>query len=235
MSKQALELPLPALDLTTSDSDGEADARASSAPPPARPANLKRSFFHVCSGLFALALLRLLPSKDWLIGVAAAFAVFAWTAETARKRSPAVNARLMRLFSPIAHAHEHTDVNSSTWYITALLLLAVFAKREAAEIGIVVLAFADPAAGTIGRRFGKTKIRANRSLEGTLAFIVAGTITAGAWIFLAQHATLGAAAIMALAASIIGALAEIFITKLDDNFAIPVAATTAAALAMTLV
>ena len=231
MSKQALELTAPPLDLAPA----EDDARASSAPPPARPANLKRSLFHVASGLFALALLRFLPGREWLVAVAGSFAVAAWTAEIARRKSPRVNALMMRLFAPIAHANEHTDVNSSTWYVTALLLLSLFAPLRAAEIGVVVLAFADPAAGTIGRRFGRIKLRANRSLEGTLAFVVAGTAAACAWIVGAHGLALAPAAVVAAAGAILGATAEIVVTRLDDNFSIPVASTTAAAIVMAMV
>jgi dolichol kinase len=44
--------------------------------------------------------------------------------------------------------------------------------------------------------------------------------------------TLTSAAIVAAAGAIVGAVAEIAVRKVDDNFAIPVAATTAAAIAM---
>lgn len=230
VSKDAFELTAPPLDLAPE----EHVATTSSAPPPARPANLKRSLFHVASGLFALALLRWLPGREWLIATSGAFAVFAWTCEILRRRSPAFNTRIMRVFAPIAHANEHVEVNSSTWYISALLLLALFAPLRAAEIGVVVLAFADPAAGTIGRRWGRTRIRAGRSLEGAFAFVVAGTIVAAAWLVGVHGVALGNALIVAVAAAIIGSLAEIFVTRLDDNFAIPVASTTAAAVALAL-
>ncbi|APR75779.1 phytol kinase [Minicystis rosea] len=229
MSKHALEVSaLPIAELSPASAAPDAESA------PRRPANMRRSFFHVASGLFALSVLHLLPTRTWVIAAAIAFAVFAWTCETLRRRSPAVNARLMRIFAPIAHANEHHEVNSSTWYITALLLLALFAPLRAAEIGVIVLAFADPAAGFVGRRWGRTRIRSGRSLEGTLAFVVAGTIPAAAWL-----AGLGVAAapavIVAAAGAIVGAIAEIAVTRVDDNFAIPVAATTAAAVAQMLV
>ena len=231
MSKHAVEIAaLPLVDVPAEDTP-----RADNGPPPARPANLTRSIFHVASGLFSLALLRFLPGRGWLIAVAAAFAVFGWTCELSRRRSPAVNARMMRLFAPIAHPHEHHDVNSSTWYVSALLLLALFAPLRAAEIGVIVLAFADPTAGYVGRRWGRTRIRTGRSLEGTLGFVAAGTIAAGAWLWAAHGLSLGSAAILAGAGAAVGAIAEIAVRRVDDNFAIPVASTTAVAVAMMLV
>jgi dolichol kinase len=211
-----------------------ADLAPSAESAPARPQNLKRSLFHVASGLTALALLRFLPGRAWLVAASGAFAVFAWTCEIARRRIPAVNARLMRFFAPIAHANEHHEVNSSTWYITALVLLALFAPLRAAEIGVLVLAFADPAAGFVGRRWGKTRIASGRSLEGTLGFVVAGVLAAGAWLAGVHGLTLASAAIVAAAGAVVGAVAEIVVRKVDDNFAIPVAATTAAAIVVAL-
>jgi dolichol kinase len=95
------------------------------APPVGRPTNYTRSLFHVASGVFTLGLLRLLPGRAWLIAVASVFFAAAWTMEAARRRSPEVNERLMRFFGPVAHPHERHRVNSSTWYVTALILLSL--------------------------------------------------------------------------------------------------------------
>lgn len=224
----------PALTAIPLDLAGDESAAEPEVANPARPANYKRSFFHVLSGLFALGLIVLLPGRPWLIAASGAFALFAWTCEIGRRRSERMNAVLMRLFAPVAHAHEAHEVNSSTWYVSALLLMALFAPLHAAELGVIVLAFADPAAGLIGRRFGRTRIRPGRSLEGTLAFVAAGTAAAGAWLVFHHGASLSTAALVAGAGAVAGAVAEIVVTKLDDNFAIPVAATTAVAFAQLL-
>lgn len=209
-----------------------ADAVCDVAPPSRsslRPTNLARSAFHVGSGAFAMGLIRLMPSRGWLIAVAGAFAVSAWTMEIARRRSPAVNDRLMRLFGPVAHAAERHRVNSSTWYVTALVLLSTLAPLAAAELGVLVLAIADPCAGLIGRRFGRTTLRAGRSLEGTLGFVCAGALASMAWLGTAASLPVGTMLAMAFAASTAGALAELGSTKLDDNFTIPIVATAAVA------
>lgn len=199
------------------------------APPQvARPANYKRSVFHLASGVFALLLLRLLPDRNWLIATSAAFVIAAWTMELSRRASPEINDRLMRVFRPIAHAHERHRVNSGTWYMTALLLLSLLAPLRAAEIGVVVLAVADPAAGVIGRRFGRTRLRAGRSLEGSLAFVAAGTLAAVAWLAVTSTSPWPPRALVAFAGATAGALAEIGSTRLDDNFTIPVTVTAAA-------
>lgn len=226
MNKPACDVP--ALDLGDLD-----DLMA----PPRNPraTNYTRSLFHVASALFALGLLRFLPSRSWLIAASAGFAVSGWTMEIARRRSAAVNERLMALFAPVAHPHERHGINSSTWYVTALVLLSLFAPLRAAEVGVVVLGLADPAAGLIGRRFGSIRIRANRSLEGTLGFVAVGALTAAAWLHVAHATPLPALAVLAGVSGVVGALVELVSTRLDDNFTIPVAVTAAVSVAQMLV
>lgn len=202
-------------------------------PPTVRPTNHTRSLFHVVTGLTVLGFIQLAPGHAWLIGVSGAFAVCGWAMETVRRRSERVNALLMGLFGRVAHPHERYRVNSSTWYVTALLLLALFSPRLSSSLGVVVLAVADPAAAFIGRRYGRIRLRANRSLEGTLGFFVMGTLSALA-VLLALgprpvSVTLATLAVAAVAAAA-GSVAELFSTGLDDNFTIPLVVATAAAL-----
>jgi len=192
--------------------------------PAVRPTNVKRSLFHVASALLSLTLLRLLPEKWMLVSASGAIALWAWSMEIFRRRSPRLNAGLMRFFGPVAHAHEHHQVNSSTWYVTALLLLAVFAPRLSAEIALVVLGFADPVAGIVGRRFGRTQIRAGRSLEGSLAFVATGTLAGLGAAAMFHSLALGPMVFLAVVGAVTGAVAEVISTRLDDNFTIPVTA-----------
>jgi dolichol kinase len=230
VSKPAYEAP--ALDLGDLVAEEPIPLPASA---PVRATNYARSIFHVCSALVALAALRFLPGRPWIIAVSAAVAVSGWTMELSRRRSPAVNARLMALFAPVAHPHERHGVNSSTYYVTALLLLALVAPLRAAEVGIAVLGLADPAAGLVGRRFGRTRLRANRSLEGTLGFAVVGALAAGAWLSLAHGLALPGLAVLAVVAGVAGALTELASTRLDDNFTIPVAVAAAVSVAQAVI
>jgi len=223
------------LDPTALDLDLEvASFRSEPAPapsPPARPENWTRSLFHVASALLALVLLRIVPSRGWLIAASGSLAAWAWSAEIARRLSPAVNERLMRLFRHVAHPQERSRVNSSTWYLTALVGLSIFAPFQAAELGVVVLGIADPAAGFIGRRIGRTKIRANRSLEGTLGFFAVGTLAALATLAVFHGLPLPAMLLIASAGAAAGAIAELVSSRLDDNFTIPVTVAIAASIA----
>jgi dolichol kinase len=200
-------------------------------PPPVRPTNYTRSLFHVSSGLGVLGLLQLVPTQAWLIAMSGAFVVWAWTVEVLRRRSDRFNERVMWVFGRVAHPHEHYRVNSSTWYTTALFLLALFSTRQASSLGVVVLAVADPAAALVGRRYGRIRLRAGRSLEGTLAFFVAGLLSSLAVLAAMSGAQpFSARLAVAAAAAAAGAVTELFSTRLDDNFSIPLIVALAAAL-----
>lgn len=201
------------------------------APPSVRPTNHVRSLWHVGSGLAVLGLIQLLPERGWLVAVSSAFAAAAWSMEIARRVSERVNERLMWLFQFVAHPHERYRVNSSSWYVTALLLLALFGTRLSQSLAIVVLAVADPAAALIGRRFGRTRLRDGRSLEGTLAFFAAGALSSLAVMWALGPASLSSRLVLAAVAGMAGAVTELFSSRMDDNFTIPVAVAAAVTVA----
>ncbi len=201
---------------------------------PARPSNARRMVLHVCMGLTTTALVYLLP-RFWLIAVPGVVALWAWGAEISRARSPRINAALMRFFGPVAHAHEWRRINSSTWFTTALLLLALTCPRVSCAMATLTLGLGDPAAALVGRRWGRTRLRSNRSLEGTLTFVAVASLACFA-LLRAIHPQygVGTAVLAAVVAGVSGALAEAFSTRIDDNFSIPVsvAAATAAVLGL---
>lgn len=201
------------------------------APPSVRPTNHARSLWHLGSGLAVLGLVQLLPDRAWLSALSGAFAATAWSLEIARRMSERLNDRLMRFFRLVAHPHERYRVNSSTWYMTALFVLALFGTRLSQSLAVVVLAVADPAAGFIGRRFGRTRLLENRSLEGTLAFFVVGALCAFAVLSVLGPASLSSRLFLAAVAGLAGAATELFSSRLDDNFTIPIAVAAAVTLA----
>lgn len=206
--------------------------RAEHAPVPSlRPSNLARSAFHALTGLAALLLMELVFSERGRVLATGAFFVFAWTLETTRRFSKPWNDLLYRIFGFLAHPHERFRVNSSTWYGTALFLLAWVCSLETAAVAVTVLGFADPAAALVGRRWGRHPLRGGRSLEGSLTFVAVGALATAAALGV-FHPELGIAAIavMSLSGGVAGALAELYLTRFDDNFSIPIAAAAASGL-----
>ncbi len=202
--------------------------------PSLRPTNYARNILHVGSALFALTLVELVLTPVGLIAVAGGFAVYAWSMEIARRHSPQFNERLMRLYGPVAHPHEWRRVNSATWYTTALLCLSLTGSTLLCSVSLVILGFADPAAGLIGRRWGRIRLIHGRSLEGSLTFLAVGGLAAVV-VMMLWHPEVKWPAMVAIAlgASLPAAIAELVTRRIDDNFVIPMSAAAGAWLVAT--
>jgi dolichol kinase len=157
----------------------------------ARPSNLARNLHHLTSAGAALVLLHHGPARGPLAVAATAIAATAWTLEFTRRRSPAWNALLMRLFGPVAHPDEAHRVNSGTWYATGLAVLACTTPTVPATVALAVLGVGDPVAAQVGRRWGRTRLRDNRTVEGSLACWLAGGTAAWAATLATMPATIG--------------------------------------------
>lgn len=195
--------------------------------PNLRPTNYSRNVLHVGTSLFSLLILLAMPTQLSLILVAGAFSATCWTLEISRRRSQRVNDFLMANLQRFAHPHETYRVNSATWYGTALFLLSLTGSLPVCVAGVMVLGVGDPAAALIGRRFGRIKLVNGRSLEGTLSFVLFGTLAA--FITMSLVSPAGALTFRAAAAAgFAGAIAELFSKRVDDNFSVPLAGALAA-------
>ena len=201
--------------------------------PQVRPQNYSRSIFHVCWGLIAASLAEFFLDAIQLIWVAGGLTVTLWMFELLKK-TPRGAKVFKFVFGKITHKHESYSTNSATWYATAALIMTLLFDPVYTTLGVLCLGIGDPVAGIFGRRYGKTKLRAEKSLEGSLAF----TLSAGATCLLdlqllhSDEMSIWEAVTIAFVAGLGGAIAELFSgARVDDNFSTPLCAATAAWLA----
>jgi dolichol kinase len=131
--------------------------------------------------------------------------------DVARLRVGPINRIFFRAFRTLASPREAAGVASSTWYtLGALVAWAVF-PQPIASASILVLGLADPAAGVVGRVWGRRRI-GKGTIEGTATFflVASGVLL----LFVGWPWALGAAAA--------AAVAEILPGLVDDNLVIPV-------------
>lgn len=195
--------------------------------PSLRPTNYARSLFHVLSAFGSIALLEVvLPlwSLPWVTGTVG---LICWSLEATRRIWPGWNKTLFKFvfFKVIAHPREVHNVNSATWYVTALFVLSLLQSPLVGAVALAVLGLADPAAAMIGRRWGNTKLIHGRSLEGSLAFVVVGTASALGTIHLVHPEVMWPASLaIGASAAVFGGIAELFSKRLDDNLTVPLSA-----------
>ncbi len=203
--------------------------------PSLRPTNYTRNVFHVISALLGVLAAELVPLVSDDLGfalatiIAVSVALMGWGMELGRRISTRVNDFLMWVFSLVSHPHEAHHVNSATWYVTSLALLSLTFNPLVCAVALTVLGFSDPAAAIIGKRYGKHRFDNGRSVEGTVTFVLVGTLAATATMAIFHpDVVLWRALLIAFSASLAGGLTELFSSRLDDNLGIPVSAGLAA-------
>ncbi|MBL4687586.1 MAG: hypothetical protein JKY37_23525 [Nannocystaceae bacterium] len=186
------------------------------------------------SAALCLSLVALLPISE-LKWVSGSFAAIGWTFEITRRIWPQWNDRLIWVFSAVAHPRERFVINSTTWYVTALLALSLTEDPILCTVGVAVLGAGDPIAAVVGRRWGRVRLLYSRTLEGSLAFVAMGTVAAwGLLAVLVPEVPLLTGLRLAALGSVAGAAAELASGRVDDNLSIPLAAAAAAWLSVNL-
>jgi len=201
--------------------------------PSLRPTNYVRNLFHVINAVIVIAVIELVPFEYILWPASGALATVLFM-EVSRRVSPEWNERIMKLFGPVAHPYEVHRVNSGTWFVVALFLLALTGRPALGAVGVAVLGFADPAAALVGRRYGKHSLVNGRTLEGSAAFFVVALIVVLAVLVVLHPGLVTGWRLFVVAggAALTGTLVELFSFRIDDNLSIPLgtAAATAALL-----
>ena len=133
--------------------------------------------------------------------------------DLARIRGWAVQRLWCRLTDPIVRPKERTSFTGATFILASAWLCPLLFVRPAAAMGMTAIIFGDVAAALVGRRWGTHRYLNNRSVEGSLAFLIAATMGC----LLIPGVPLGFALSAALIATIVEGLSQ----KIDDNLTVP--------------
>ena len=198
------------------------DAMASHRLRKLKPVNYHRNLFHVSNGLAAVVLAELVLPPTVCAAAMAGFCALVIVLETARRFVPQLNDFLMdRVFHRVARPRERKEINSASWYTLALTLSYFLMPLRAVEVGVLVLAFADPAASLVGKRWGRAKLFREKSWLGTAAFTVTAALVSFGFVSLVLPTTaLAWRLALSAVAAVVGAAAEVFSDRLDDNFTV---------------
>lgn len=190
-----------------------------------KPKNYHRNLFHVANGVVGVAAYELLPWGGVLAVAGILLAIFVGL-DVGRRISPRFNETLVHgFFGKISRPHEMHRTPSAVWYLAGLFVGVLLLPKHAIEIGALVLAFGDPAASLVGKRFGTRKLLGEKSLEGSLAFVGMAAAVSLAFLSWARPDLAVAARLgVALAAGFAGAAAELLSGRVDDNLTTPLVA-----------
>lgn len=180
--------------------------------------HIGRKLYHVLGGLGLLSLYPLL-GRNPALWTYTALAGIVLSLELIRLRVPALNDLLFDRFGSFVRQGERRRLTGTAPYILGIALSLLFYRTEIASAAVCFLAVGDVAATTVGERFGRTKISGSKSLEGTLAFVVAAASAGGVLIM----ADISLTPELVFAGAVIAAFVELLPVPLNDNLVIPLA------------
>ena len=135
-----------------------------------------RRIFHAITGtVIFVAVTQLDLSESLTITGLSVLFLILLALDLIRLRVPHLNILFFRFFQILVSPRESQSIASSTWYILGALIAIVLFPISAALSGILILAWADPTASYLGRRWGRRSFLGG-TLEGTTAFLVVAVL-----------------------------------------------------------
>jgi dolichol kinase len=172
---------------------------------------LPRQTLHVVLGLVFLGLLYILPFNQAAAGIALIAGLGFLLSFLIKVRW--VKNKQLEYIIGVVQRGEKVNITGepALWFaIGCLVALALVPEPSIALGAVAVLTFGDAAATIVGKKFGRTQLKEKRTLEGSIAGIIVGTLV------LLPFFPLEAA----IPAAFLGMLAEYL--PIDDNVGIPV-------------
>lgn len=190
-----------------------------------RPKNYSRNIVHIGNALIAFALYEWLFDRSqtifWLSLFWLAYIILDFT----RRHSPRLNHFIFeKILGAVTRPRELYQTPSGIWYVGGLLCAALLVPQTAALCAVLTLGFGDPAASFFGKNLGRISIGQNRTLIGSLSFILVTQIVVMTFLVGMRNFDLATAFWWASICGVSGSIAEYVSNDIfDDNLMIPLA------------
>jgi dolichol kinase len=182
---------------------------------------LGRRLFHMAGGLGVALGYGLFFTHTQAVYLLGAAACIAYVFDKIRLAYPEVARRVQGITNLFLRAEEKLHESSMVPYVIAVLLTIISFPKPIALIAIATLAAADPLAAIVGIRFGRRRLAANRTVEGSLAFFAVSFLCSFFMLFRFTRSVWPAALGVSLALATAVTIFETLPVKLDDNLTIP--------------
>ncbi len=181
---------------------------------------LPRRLFHMGSGVVVATLYNLTFTHQKAIYLIGTIACILYVIEQIRMAYPKL-AKKMELGSRyLLRAEEQLKESAAIPYVMAILLTILTFPHMIAVASIYTLAFADPLSAIIGIKFGKHHIVQNKTVEGSIAFLIASFITVSL-ILVVNNISDYRVIVIGAIVSVLVTIFEMLPIRLDDNLTIP--------------
>lgn len=136
----------------------------------------------------------------------------AYSVEFGKRYFPKFSKYFFQYLKPLLRSHElEGAITGATYYITGVLLCIIIFDKSIAIACIFFIILGDTAAALVGKRWGRTKLIGNKSLEGSAACFIVCLLITLFWIN----------PIVGIAGAFFATLTELLPLRIDDNLTVP--------------
>lgn len=173
-------------------------------------AELLRKTTHL-SGLF-LPIIYIFFDKAVMLVVGGSLVCIAIGVELAKRFLPTFSNYFFHYLKPLLRSHEKQGaITGATFYIISVFLCILIFDKSIAITCIFFITLGDTAAALVGKRWGRTKLIGNKSLEGSAACFVVCLLMTLFWIN----------PIVGITGAFFATLTELLPLRIDDNLTVP--------------
>ncbi|MEW6269417.1 MAG: diacylglycerol/polyprenol kinase family protein [Thermodesulfobacteriota bacterium] len=180
-----------------------------------------RRLFHLANGTAVATAYAVLFTRSQVVHLFGIVACLVYILDRVRLHYPEISARLPWADRTFLRAEEHAREAGATPYAIAILLTILTFPKPVALIAIYTLAIADPLSAVVGIRFGRHRLVGRKTVEGSLAFLVATFAVASAVLAWSTPMPLSTRLAASLVIGVVGAAVEALPVRIDDNITIP--------------
>lgn len=196
---------------------------------------IERQAFHAFNALWGVLAYHYLVPRGLAAAAIGLIAVIVGVIEVLRLRDERFSREIIEhpLFGRMIRPRELRRVSGAFWFVLGVALTIALFPKAAVEVACLAFGFGDAASAVVGRRYGTVRLGGGRTLQGSLAFVVAAFVA----VLLFRMALYGGGAATALpwalVAAALGAAVELVSVRVDDNLTVPLS--TAALLTLVVV
>ena len=148
--------------------------------------------------------------------------VFALIIEFTRFHFKKFNKYVQKTLAPFLRTNEMNSFSGLTSMVLGCWLAIILFPKNIVTLALYFLATADPIASYFGLKYGKDRLVANKTLQGSIAAFVVCTVVSFFYYFV-NDLMIDRLFIVSLLSGLIGTFAELLaVGRINDNFSIPV-------------
>ncbi|HXJ33248.1 MAG TPA: hypothetical protein VMS22_04340 [Candidatus Eisenbacteria bacterium] len=183
--------------------------------------HLGRRSIHMANGVAIATAYAWLFTHEQVVHIFGVIACVAYIVDRVRIHYPELVQKIPQVNAAFFRAEEQLKESAMIPYAIAVLLTILTFPKVIALIAIYTLAISDPLSAVVGITWGRRHLVADKTIEGSLAFLGATFVVAVVALSTMTEAPATSIAAAALAIGLAGAVLEMLPLRIDDNLTIP--------------